>query len=59
MNLSTIFEGLRQSDPLQKFKTYVTFTSYDIYMIFTVKVEIVKLRKLYGENPSSDHLVKN
>ena len=58
MNLSTIFEGLRQSDPLQKVKAYVTFTSYNIYMIFTVKVEIVKFAKLYGENPSLDHLVK-
>ena len=43
MNLSNIFEGLTQSDSLQKVKAYVTFTSNDIFMIFTVKVEIVNL----------------
>ena len=56
--LVNYFRRFSQSDPLQKVKAYVTVTSYDIYMIFTVKVEIVKLAKLYGENPSSDHLVK-
>ena len=54
MNLSNILEGLTQSDSLQKVKAYVTFTSNDIFMIYTVKVEIVKLTKLDGENPISD-----
>ena len=59
INLSNIFGGFGQSDPLQKVKPYVTLTSQDISMIFTVKVafdmEIVKLTTIYGENSNSDH----
>ena len=56
--LTKYFRGLGQSDPLQKVKAYVTFTSSD-NMIFTVNVafdmEIVNLTTPYGENSNSDH----
>ena len=51
--------GFGQSDPLQKIKPYITFTSLDIYMILIVKVdfdmEIVKLTTIYEENSNLDH----
>ena len=50
MNLSNNFKGLRQSDSFQKVRAYVTFTWYDMYMTFTMKMEIVKPTKLDGEN---------